>query len=1227
MGPPPRADPLAELNFATPTLNAAKEALPVFRAPPAAAARASAAVAESAFTHADKERFALRQKSASRASLRAQSSKASLAADLKAYELPHSPAQQHAQREEAVPRGRRPGVGGWQPWPKDDAGKQSSWRPRGVAGRPQRPASATPSAAGGRRTSRPDSAAAAAQVPNADGLLTTTAETTTTKTMRAPPPLIDKMGFSEGYKYDGQVLRPGSLFFAALEAAARDHLDHGLPPLPLRLPPTIVTGIGSLRAGEDAHYPLWLWSDTGRGGGLRTMRRPISGDSGALEFLIGRELAAEMTDLSLEREAARARAEAAAKAEAEAKAAYPYAVPSRTNTANEGAAAEAADPDESPSSASEAAAAAAAVSTAASRARAAADAARERRLSAACAVSKTGVAPAADGAASAAGLQTVRVLSALTLSSLLTDLAAQGRSGSGDAAVLSTNAADVTVVQRFIHPPVSRASVLRVVHRQPLASTADAAAAAPTAPAPAAPAARAAPSDEVLHRPIRAFAISAGELIPRPMPLGAALDTPAVVDVLTVSSGAAGAHAAPVAPRGDDWQDIETALTQLCAALRRAVRMHFDEIVLEIIKLPGSGLGPSSAWFALQVKAFKVTPLGEAPPPGPPTASSSSFHRAGSRPVPSRRAAPKVDVPCAYCVGEYHGAKRPPGGTDAAGASGLLGGASANGQVVATRRVPYRWVVFDRLDETVRNRLPKDHPRCACAHAPMCPCVHTPMRPCVHMPKRLSEVGAHSRDAAASDAAAAPPTLPPPPRPPTSPRPRAPMPTPTPTPRRPPLGHSRRPREDSSQLSALAQLVEEHQPGAAYKGTDVRRSTTASSSRAANLRKLYTPASIKAGRPLVCVSAPRLYDEVPVCLTCYQAYSSLAEKWKRRPRALLSVASAPALGLIGASANELPSEVRSRPEPPPPPPPSTRMRPLPPPATPAASAAGAPATRTPSTEAAMSGEAEADAELEVEAMATPDAVEAAASVEVSSEPTGKAGVDGVDGERAEGSTEGAEEGTEPAEEGTERAEEGAEGCGMQEGVEPLTTDRDPNSKRSHALDNLLRHSKGVITNGVDSPLALAQKYAFLHHCLSCNVLCKTCVLEPEEAEAKRLAEEREEDEKERARIKAERDAEFARTGLVAAPTPSAERASVRRHRSEYMERHRKMVMAIEMGNDLREVPDAVEARAREMAAERLASGNAADVPAPPRDGAGATPTTEQKNKKLLRFRTDWRASV
>ena len=90
----------------------------------------------------------------------------------------------------------------------------------------------------------------------------------------------------QGYDYSGG-LRPGSPFFAALEAAALDNLQRGLPPLPLRLPPTLVVGQAAINGGDGASEPLWLWSDVSAGGGLRTMRRALGSVESVLEFLVG----------------------------------------------------------------------------------------------------------------------------------------------------------------------------------------------------------------------------------------------------------------------------------------------------------------------------------------------------------------------------------------------------------------------------------------------------------------------------------------------------------------------------------------------------------------------------------------------------------------------------------------------------------------------------------------------------------------------------------------------------------------------------------------------------------------------------------------------------------------------------------------------------------------------------------------------------------------------------
>lgn len=66
----------------------------------------------------------------------------------------------------------------------------------------------------------------------------------------------------------------------------------------------------------------------------------------------------------------------------------------------------------------------------------------------------------------------------------------------------------------------------------------------------------------------------------------------------------------------------------------------------------------------------------------------------------------------------------------------------------------------------------------------------------------------------------------------------------------------------------------------------------------------------QAGGPLRCMAAARLYGEVSVCQTCYQFYTRKTAQWQRHPKVLLSVASVPALGLIGQKVESLPEEIR-----------------------------------------------------------------------------------------------------------------------------------------------------------------------------------------------------------------------------------------------------------------------------------------------------------------------------
>ena len=50
------------------------------------------------------------------------------------------------------------------------------------------------------------------------------------------------------------------------------------------------------------------------------------------------------------------------------------------------------------------------------------------------------------------------------------------------------------------------------------------------------------------------------------------------------------------------------------------------------------------------------------------------------------------------------------------------------------------------------------------------------------------------------------------------------------------------------------------------------------------------------------------------------------------------------------------------------------------------------------------------------------------------------------------------------------------------------------------MESLLSHSQSTLAFGQNSPLAVAQRFSFLNHCLSCNVLCKACVLREGEEE-------------------------------------------------------------------------------------------------------------------------------
>jgi hypothetical protein len=55
--------------------------------------------------------------------------------------------------------------------------------------------------------------------------------------------------------------------------------------------------------------------------------------------------------------------------------------------------------------------------------------------------------------------------------------------------------------------------------------------------------------------------------------------------------------------------------------------------------------------------------------------------------------------------------------------------------------------------------------------------------------------------------------------------------------------------------------------------------------------------------------------------------------------------------------------------------------------------------------------------------------------------------------------------------------------------------------KSHSLELLHKCHQSIQSFGTDSPFAMASRYHMLKHCLQCNILCKACVVEPEELEA------------------------------------------------------------------------------------------------------------------------------
>ena len=851
---------------------------------------------------------------------------------------------------ERAPAGRRPGSGaGWGQWgstSKKGAGGAGGGAPAaasggggGAAARPARPGTAAPQ-------TRPRLTEGVLMRPGSAGSLSGAAAAQP-KPAAPPDKNLVNASFNTGYSYT-PFLGAGSMFFSALEAVVRDHAVRNEPPLPLRLPPTIVLGLSQIGGGDQASDPLWLWSDVSTGGGLRAMRQPIVSAEAALDFLAGAECVAAVAAVP---------ETPPTQGEAEEQQHHPTGGSGGGGGGSTGgggsgggggdgkaAARDGADDRRVEEGAEGGESAAALERQNASRNVVSAsrfEAARDRVLDSACGVLKL-------FSQVRGGMQETRILSVRRLAKILNglqkgDSKPSTHDGAGGGAA-GTPAA-VFVLQRFVQPPVSRASVVRVQHRH---------------------------VDGHEPRPLRGFQLDAVSQIRRPQPSGTQLDEPESWAMLTACSGTPGALARPINCRGGvEWNEISTLIRQMCFSLRRALNLHFEEIVLEVILTPRA----PSPWWLTQIKAFKSVqkePL--------PTALKPARFRA----TVDRSTSTKCVGDYCLCKGGRHGSKAAQGRADLGGGpTGAAGGSQSlllddesaldappsdpDGADPATRRIPYRWLVFDRLNASVKNRVDDGF-----------------------------DEGNYF------------------------------------------MGGSN--GQDSAQLHGLGRLVIEDQPGEQYGDKDIRRNTIGSSCRAATLRRLYTPASVRRGRPLVCVSAARLYDEVPVCHECYHVYSTMADDWKKKPTALLSVASAPALGLIGAPISELPSELLGT------------------------------------------------------AAAASDAPDGAAAVSSSGSP-GKAGKSPHKAQSSGGLTPVATPASPSAgAPSTAGAPAGAANPGTP-GAPGTPGTAAKRNERSHSMHALLKNTVAAKNN---SPFALAQRFAFLNHCLCCNVLCRACVLGDED---------------------------------------------------------------------------------------------------------------------------------
>jgi len=295
--------------------------------------------------------------------------------------------------------------------------------------------------------------------------------------------------------------------------------------------------------------------------------------------------------------------------------------------------------------------------------------------------------------------------------------------------------------------------------------------------------------------------------------------------------------------------------------------MNFSEIVLEIIRLPKGG------WWATQVKAFRAKGLPARPSLSMPEAPAKTSTLCMGDYCLSRRRQTSSQAETdaqgkAACDTGLESVHRSTlceldsfGEVPAAGTGALdtLSECSSNAAEVssqireqstlvalASRRMPYRWLLLDRLfngvvqhmheaDGSLKGNATEEQQLAALAEM-------------VHEPKSA------------------------------------------PT--------KRQPNQAASMVCP---------PN--FKDHYSIRETSSSIARSQSLRRLYTPTCAPGHvQPLKCMAAARVYEEARVCEECYRIYVNKAAHWQKQPNSIYNVATVPALGRIGRRFDTLPSK-------------------------------------------------------------------------------------------------------------------------------------------------------------------------------------------------------------------------------------------------------------------------------------------------------------------------------